>query len=132
MSELLLEIGIMIYQSIVKEHFRCVTKRLLTKMKFGKVSLLHKLILTCIHSKFFITYICMLMQHHNVTFSNCRNLLLSTIFGENFVKTTFLLTKLLNSWFDEIFFSERSVRVEKYYKTRSRSKISVVKPTLYL
>ena len=30
--------------------------------------------------------------------------LLSRIFSKNFVKATFLLKKLLNSWFDEIFF----------------------------
>ena len=31
-------------------------------------------------------------------------ILLSRFFGKNFVKTTVLLIKLLNSWFDEIFF----------------------------
>ena len=52
----------MIYQTIVKEHFRCVTKRnapYLTSFEqdeIWKVSLLYKSILTCIHSKFFITY----------------------------------------------------------------------------
>ena len=48
---------------------------------------------------------------HNVTFSNCRNLL--------HIKTTFLQTKLLNSWFDEIFFGcERgmwSKNIEEYF-----------------
>ena len=59
-----MEIEIMIYQTIVKEHFRCVTKRnapYLTSFEqdeIWKVSLLYKSILTCIHSKFFITYIC--------------------------------------------------------------------------
>ena len=32
-------------------------------------------------------------------------ILLSLFFGKNFVKVTSLLMKLLNSWFDEIFFS---------------------------
>ena len=36
---------------------------------------------------------------------NNRNLL-SRFFGKNFVKTTNLLKKSLNSWFDETFFSE--------------------------
>ena len=36
---------------------------------------------------------------------NYRNLL-SHFFGKNFVKPTFLLKKLLKSWFDEIFFGE--------------------------
>ena len=31
------------------------------------------------------------------------------LFGENFVKATFLLNKLLKSWFDEIFFSMRPI-----------------------
>ena len=38
--------------------------------------------------------------------SQCGNCcdLVSHIFGKNFVKVTFLLKKLLKSWFDEIFF----------------------------
>ena len=40
---------------------------------------------------------------------NCRYSL-SHFFGKNFVKATVLLKKLLNRWFDEIFFSERISR----------------------
>ena len=42
---------------------------------------------------------------HTVSHAQCGNYAnsLSRIFGENFVKITVLLNKLLNSWFDEIF-----------------------------
>ena len=38
-------------------------------------------------------------------------ILLSLIFGKNFVKATFLLKKSLNSWFDEIFFRWEKISV---------------------
>ena len=45
---------------------------------------------------------------HSMQCENYRNFLFLRIFGKNFVKVTVLLIKkLLNRWFDEIFFSVR-------------------------
>ena len=42
----------------------------------------------------------------SVSITQCGNyeILLSRFFDKNFVKVTFLLKKVLNSWFDEIFY----------------------------
>ena len=57
---------------------------------------------------------------HTAQCGNCRNSL-SHFFRKNFVKTMVFLKKLLNSWFDEIFFSEREFLVFHTVHTSTRS-----------
>ena len=56
---------------------------------------------------------------HDPECENCCNLV-SHIFDKNFVKITFLLNKLLNTWFDEIFFSVK-VNFSFFHTVRLRT-----------
>ena len=56
--------------------------------------------------------------HTVVWCGNNGNLLSSHIFGKNFVKITFLLKKLLESWFDEFFLSDSKIFIFPHCDTQ--------------